>query len=288
MSKFFIDSNSELWYTRAEELGVEVIGMPYTLDEDDEIAYDLGKNTDFEEFYDRIRKGACAKTQALNTQNYLDYFEPVLAAGEDIIYIHFSSKMSGTFKQMEQAIEILKEKYPERKILTADTLSISLGEALMVYDCAKMWKAGVKDEDIIRYVEEHRNNYAVNFIVEDLGHLKRGGRLSTMSCIFGTMLNIKPILKINENGEIVKASVSKGLKKGIKDLVQSIKDNGTELDKHPIVIGHACAEEYANELKELINAEFPQAEVWVQKIGPTIGSHCGPGTFGIAFYTKAR
>ena len=288
MSKFFIDSNSELWYTRADELGLEVIGMPYTLDEDDERAYDLGRNTDFETFFERIKKGAVAKTQALNTQNYIDYFEPVLEAGEDIIYIHFSSKMSGTFKQMEQAIEILKEKYPERKILTADTLTISLGEALMVYDCAKMWKDGVKDEDIIKYAEEKRNNYACTFIVEDLGHLKRGGRLSTASCIFGTMLNIKPILKVNENGEIVKAQTTKGLKKGIKDMVQIVKENGTELDKHPMIIAHACAEEYANELKQQLQAEFPTAEIWIQKIGPTIGSHCGPGTFGIAFYAKTR
>ena len=288
MSRFFIDSNSELWFTRADELGVDVIGMPYTLDEDDEIAYDLGRNTDFDAFFNRIKKGASAKTQALNTQNYLDYFEPVLAGGEDIIYIHFSSKMSGTFKQMNQAIEILKEKYPERKILTADTLQISLGEALFVYDCAKMWKAGVPDEEIIDYVEKNRNHYAVNFIVDDLGHLKRGGRLSSASCLFGTMLNIKPILKVNENGEIVKASVSKGLKKGIKDLVALIKENGQELDKHPIIVAHASAEEYANELKQGILAEFPNAEVWLQNIGPTVGSHCGPGAFGVAYFTKAR
>lgn len=288
MSKFFCDSNSELWFTRADELGLNVIGMPYTLD-DVEQDYDLGRNTDFDAFYNRIKKGGIAKTQALNVQNYLDYFEPVLKSGEDIIYVHFSNQMSGTFTYMKQAIEILKEKYPDRTIKYVDTLLISVGEALEVYDAAKMWKNGATDDEIIKYIETYRQNYAVYFLVDDLGHLKRGGRLSTSSFVVGTMLNIKPILKMNETGNIIKYGVASGKKKGIKELVNIVKNTGMDLKKHPIIIAHAQAEEYANQLKSLLLEEIDNGlEIWVQPIGPTVGTHCGPGTIGITFYAKHR
>ena len=288
MSRFFCDSNSELWFTKADELGLDVIGMPYTLD-DVEKDYDLGRNTDFDAFYNRIKKGGVAKTQALNVQNYLDYFEPVLKNGENIIYVHFSNQMSGTFAYMKQAIEILKEKYPERTIKYVDTLLISVGEALEVYDAAKMWKNGATDDEIIKYIEDYRQNYAVYFLVDDLGHLKRGGRLSTSSFVVGTILNIKPILKMNETGNIIKHGVASGKKKGIKEMANIVKNTGKDLDKHPIIIAHAQAEQYANELKKLLLDEISKdLEIWVQPIGPTVGTHCGPGSIGITFYCEHR
>lgn len=145
MNVFFCDSNSELWYTKAEELGIKVIGMPYNID-NDERDYDLGKNTDFNDFYTRLKNGSIAKTSALNTQNYIDYFEPVLASGNDVLYVHFSNKMSATFDYMKQAIDILKEKYPNNTVKYVDTLSIAIGEALIVYEAAKLWKKGASDE----------------------------------------------------------------------------------------------------------------------------------------------
>ena len=120
MSRFFCDTNSELWYTRADELGLDVIAMPYTLD-GEEYFYDLGRNTNFKEFFARLRAGADAKTQALNMQNYIDYFEPILAGGEDIVYVHFSRNMSGTFVQMDNAIAFLKE--TPHKLLRSSLLS---------------------------------------------------------------------------------------------------------------------------------------------------------------------
>lgn len=289
MSRFFCDSNGELWYTRADELGLDVIGMPYTIDDEDERDYDLGRNTDFDDFYKRLSNGSIAKTQALNVQNYLDYFEPVLAGGEDIIYIHFSNQMSGTFEQMRKAIEILKEKYPERRIRTADTKLISIGESLLVYEAAKMWKSGASDDDIIEFVEKYKQNYALYFLVDDLGYLRKGGRLKTASFIVGTMLNIKPILKVNEEGQITKADVAKGIKRGLKELVNIVKSTGNDIYKHPLVIAHAAAKNLADELRELFVAEFgDKLEIWEQPIGPTVGAHCGPGSVGIAFHCNKR
>ena len=284
MSVLFCDSNSELWYTRADELGLKVIGMPYNIDDDDEKDYDLGRNTDFDDFYNRIKAGSVAKTSALNVQNYIDYFEPVLASGQDVLYIHFSHNMSGTFEYMKQAIEILKEKYPNQNVKYVDTLRISIAEALLVYEAGKLWKNGASDEEIIDYIEKNREKQKIYFLVDDLGHLKRGGRLSSTSCFFGTMLNIKPVLKMDEEGKIVKHGVAKGRKKGIQQLFEFAKSADIN---YPICIAHAQAENDAIELKSLLEKFFNnKVEVWVQPIGPTVGTHCGPGTLGVSYREK--
>ena len=288
MSRFFCDTNSELWYTVADELGLDVIAMPYSLD-GEESAYDLGRNTDFKAFYNSLKKGADAKTQALNMQNYIDYFEPVLAAGEDIIYVHFSRNMSGTFAQMDQAIAELKEKYPNRKISVVDTKSISIGEALIVYEAALLWKNGATDEEIVKFVEDNRQNYTVYFTVKDLTQLKRGGRISSVSYVAGTILNIKPVLCVEENGTLMKYGTAKGAKAALKALVSRVKEIGSQIFDHPIIITHADAEESADELKQMLISEFgDKLTIWTQQIGPTVGSHCGAGTVGIAFHSTKR
>ncbi|MDD3397234.1 MAG: DegV family protein [Clostridia bacterium] len=289
MSVFFCDSNSELWYTKAEELGLKVIGMPYNIDNDEERAYDLGKNTDFNDFYTRLKKGSSAKTSALNEQNYIDYFEPVLASGNDVLYVHFSRKMSGTFEYMDQAIKILKKKYPKNSVKCVDTQSIAIGEAIIVYEAGKMWKNGASDEEIIDFVIKNRENYAMYFLVDDLKHLKKGGRLSTTSFVVGTMLNIKPILKISSEGTIVKHCVAKGRKKGLNQLFEIFKTLNENAKDYPICIAHAIAEEDAMELKKMIENYISEPlEIWFQPIGPTVGTHGGPGSIGLAFHSKQR
>lgn len=288
MSRFFCDTNSELWFTFADELGLDVIAMPYSLD-GEESAYDLGRNTDFKAFYNSLKKGADAKTQALNMQNYIDYFEPVLAAGEDIIYVHFSRNMSGTFAQMDQAIAELKGKYPNRKISVVDTKSISIGEALIVYEAALLWKNGATDEEIVKFVEDNRQNYTVYFTVKDLTQLKRGGRISSVSYVAGTILNIKPVLCVEENGTLMKYGTAKGAKAALKALVSRVKEIGSQIFDHPIIVTHADAEESADELKQMLISEFgDKLTIWTQQVGPTVGSHCGAGTVGIAFHSTKR
>ena len=289
MSVFFCDSNSELWHTKAEKLGLKVIGMPYNIDDDEERAYDLGKNTDFTDFYTRLKKGSSAKTSALNMQNYIEYFEPVLASGKDVLYVHFSKKMSGTFEYMNQAINFLKEKYPKNSVKCVDTYSIAVGEALIVYEAAKMWKNGATDEEIIDFVINNREKFATYFIVDDLSHLKKGGRLSRASFVVGTILNIKPVLKISKDGEIVKHSVAKGRKKALNQLFEIFIDLVDEVENHPICIVYVLSEDDALKLKDMIENHFKKPlEVWLQPIGPTVGTHCGPGSIGIAFHAKHR
>ena len=288
MSRFFCDTNSDLWFTIADELGVDVISMPYSLD-GEESGYDLGRNTDFVDYYYRLGTGADAKTQALNMQNYIDYFEPVLQAGEDIIYVHFSRKMSGTFAQMDNAIAHLKEKYPDRKITTVDTKMISLGEALIVYEAAMLWKNGATDEEIVKFVEENRNHFALYFTVKDLTQLKRGGRLSAVSYVAGTLLNIKPIIRVDEEGALSKCETVKGVKTGLKTLADKVKLLGDDVENHPIIIAHADALQFADEIESILIQTFgDNLKIWKQYIGPTVAAHCGVGTVGIAFHSKSR
>ena len=288
MSRFFCDTNSDLWFTIADELGVDVISMPYSLD-GEEKGYDLGRNTDFVDYYYRLGSGADAKTQALNMQNYIDYFEPVLQAGEDIIYVHFSRKMSGTFSQMDNAIAHLKEKYPDRKITTVDTKMISLGEGLMVYEAAMLWKNGATDEEIVKFVEENRNHFALYFTVKDLTQLKRGGRLSAVSYVAGTLLNIKPIIRVDEEGVLNKCETVKGVKTGLKTLADKVKLLGDDVQNHPIIIAHADAPQFADEIESILIQTFgDNLKIWKQYIGPTIAAHCGVGAVGIAFHSKSR
>ncbi len=286
MSIFFTDSNSEIWYERFDKLGIEYISMPYTID-DVEYYYDLGRNTNFKEFYEKVSKGSMPITSALNPQNYIDIFTPFLEQGNDIIYVTFSHAMSGTFEHMKTAIAQLKEKFPERSIKYVDTRSISIGASIIAYYAALEYKKGASDDEIIKFVEDLRDNISVYFVVDDLMHLKRGGRLSGFSATIGTMLGIKPILKFNEEGKIITYGKIKGKKKALLKLVDLIKEKGQNVADYPIAINHANCLDDALFLKSKIEETFGKdIEIWLQDVGPTIGTHCGPGTIGLAFHGK--
>ena len=257
MYKLFCDSNCELWHTTIEELGLEVIKMPYTLG-DKEYFYDMGKDTDFEGFFKAMREGAVPKTSALNEYAYTEYFEPVLAAGQDIFYITFSHAMSATFNAMNSAIAALKQKYPERTVRTVDTKTISLGAGFIVY-------------------------YAAH-----LTYLYRGGRVSGVSKVFGNLLNIKPILCFNDEGKIVNIDKQKGFKKAMAALRGYMAEKAEGLDKYKVFVLQADCPEAAKTFVADIKAQFPAADVVVQPVGPVIGSHCGPGTIGLIFHAKER
>ncbi|MBQ8749736.1 MAG: DegV family protein [Clostridia bacterium] len=288
MSVFFCDSNCELWHTKAKELGLNVIKMDYIVD-GEEYFYDLGENTDFKAFYDKMRAGSVPKTSALNAQDYINYFEPHLKAGEDIIYVHFSSKLSGTFNNLNTAIDELKKTYPERKIDVVDTLSISMGAGIIVYFAGRMWKDGATNAEIIKWVEENRGKFAGVFLVEKLDYLHRGGRISATTKIVGNLLGIKPKLAIGEDGTLEKVGTSKGFSNGIGDLIKTMKEIGEDVAKYPIVVLSADNEKFENFLEEQIRKEFGiDVEIWRQPVGPVIGTHCGPGTVAVVFHSSRR
>ena len=287
MSVLLCDSNCELWYTRAEELGLDYIPMPYYV-QDKEYRYDLGKNTDFRAFYDAVRGGAVPKTQALNPEDYKEILTPYFERGEDVLYISFSHKMSGTFNYLDIALRELKEKYPERKCTVFDTKGISLGAGIQVEQAALMKKAGASDEEILTFLKEFTDRVAVYFVVDDLMHLKRGGRLSGFAAVAGTLLSLKPVLTFNEEGGLGVLTKVGGRKKAISTLAAHVIDELRDEDKYPVYIVDADCKEDGDRLRDLILEKRPNANIVRQIVGPVIGSHCGPGTLGVIFVADRR
>ncbi len=286
MSVLLCDSNCELWYTTVKELGIDYIPMPY-LYNDREYFYDLGENTDFAAFYSAVRAGAVPKTQALNPENYKDVLEPYFAAGEDVLYISFSHAMSGTFAQLDAALSELKQKYPNRKCIVFDTKSISLGAGIQVKAAAELKNKGASDEEIISFLNDFTNCVAVYFVVDDLMHLKRGGRLSAASAVVGTLLSVKPVLTTNSQGGLSVLEKVSGRKKAVRSLCEKVARTITDYN-YPVYVLDADCKEDGDELAAMIKAHRPEADIVRQTVGPVIGSHCGPGTLGVIFIADER
>ena len=285
MSVFFTDTDCEMWFTDAEKLKMNVIGMPYTIN-GQEYVYDYGKNTDFEAFYREMKNGKIATTSALNAQDYLNYFEPVFARGEDIFYVHFSSELSGTFDSMRNALNILKEKYPERKFTEFDTLNISVGAGIQAIEACKLHNSGASDEEVLEFLKTFRDKVAIYFYVDSLQYLRRGGRISAVSSVMGTLLNLKPILSVSPNGKLEKLTVVKGKKKAEDFLFEKFEKEYLEDDKYEIYILDACNKEVGDALAERIRTAGKKVTIRRFEVGPVVGAHAGPGTVGCIFVKK--
>lgn len=283
MSIFLCDSNCELPFKTIDELGVEVIKMPYTVN-GEQSYYDMGRSGKNKEFFDKMRAGASAKTQALNPADYIDYFEPFLKSGNDILYVTFSHKMSGTFESMKLAINELKEKYPDNNVKWVDSRGISIGAGQIVYQAALKHKSGESDDAIIKFVEEFSQKSKVFFTVNDLVYLKRGGRLSSFKAMMGSILNIKPIIEMKE-GILVSEEKEKGRKKALSSMLNKLAIENCDLSYPIYIIDGDCFEE-ASLFKAAILEAYPAANIIQIPIGPVVGSHCGPDTIGLVFICK--
>ena len=284
MSVFFTDTDCEMSYVDADALGMKVIGMPYTL-KDQEYVYDFGRSFDAKKFYDQMRDGEIVTTSALNTQNYIDYFEPVLASGEDILYVHFSRELSGTFNHMDVAIKELKEKYPERKITCFDTRNICIGGGIQAIEACKLHNAGASDEEVVAFLTEFKDKVSMYFYVDSLQYLKRGGRISAMSAVMGSMLNIKPILGINE-GKLEKLTTVKGTKKALDFIYGKFETEYADDERYDVYILDADSKQIGDDLAEKIRNSGKKVNINRIFVGPVIGAHSGPGTVGVVFVKK--
>ena len=287
MYQLFCDSNCELWHTTVKELGLNLIRMPYIID-GEEYFYDMGENTDFKAFFDKMRKGSTPTTAALNEFAYTEYFEPILARGEDIYYVTFSHQMSGTFNAMKNVIAQLKEKYPEREIRFKDSKVISLGSGFVTYYAAKKYNEGATMDELDEYLDGLIDHVGVYFVVDDLTYLHRGGRVSGMSKVMGNLLGIKPILHFNDEGKIINIQKVKGLKKALAALLGYMRTTGGDLQNHKVYVLQADCEQEALEFIETIKQEFGDLDITLQPVGPVIGAHCGPGTIGLIFHAEHK
>ena len=287
MYQLFCDSNCELWHTTVKELGLNLIRMPY-IEDGEERFYDMGETHDFKAFYDKMRAGGTPKTAALNEYAYTEYFEPILARGEDIYYITFSHQMSGTFNAMQNVIAQLKEKYPEREIRFKDSKLISLGSGFITYYGALKYKEGATMDELDAYLDDLIAHTATYFVVDDLTYLYRGGRVSGVSRVVGNLLGIKPILYFNEEGKILNIAKAKGKKKAFSMLLGYMKEKGLDLNKYKVYVLQADCEEEAQGFIANMKAQFGDLDVEMRPVGPVIGAHCGPGTVGLIFHAKEK
>lgn len=286
MSVYFTDSDCEIWWTDVDKYKINFLPMPYSIN-GEEFAYDMGRNTDFHSLYEKIRKGAMPTTSALNPQDYIEAFEPYLKKGQDILYVHFSSELSGTFNHLKVAKEELKAKYPDRTIRTFDTKSICYGAGVIALEGAKLHQQGLTDDEICARLEKLKKKLRVEFMVDSLLHLKRGGRISATSAVFGTMLNIKPVLKCDEFGKIVKIGTQKGKLKAINFIVDRVCSSYDYDINQELYLVDADDKELADKAEQIIN-EKSNNKIKIRRlpVGPVIGAHCGPSTIGFIWFQK--
>ena len=279
---FMTDSDSDLPFHLKEQYNIPVVYMPYALD-GKEYFDDLGQMLDHKSYYDMMRNGAAPVTSALNEASYLDYFEPVLKDGKDLLFVAFSSKLSCTLQAVYSAREKLLEQYPDRKFIVVDTLRISGPMALLVLKAHEMYRAGKPIEEVAAWLEENKLRAQAYFIVDDLKYLKRGGRISATAATVGTMLDLKPIICEAPDGTLTANDKIRGRKKAIAFIVDKMLEAAPDPKESPIIVLNADSIEDAERTKALVEQKLPGANVMIENVGPVIGAHAGPGTIAICF-----
>lgn len=281
------ESNSELPYTWEDETGVGVLRMPYTVG-DVEYYYDLGRDTDIPAFYQTMRGGAAVSTAQRNPNEVVEYFEPYLKEGKDILHIGFSSALSGTFHCEQVAAAELQEKYPDRRIELVDSLAISAPLALLVEAATKMQAEGKSMDEIRDWVENNKQRSCALFTVDSLEYLRRGGRLSGSAAFFGSVLDVKPVLYVSPDGKLVPIDKIRGRKKALKHLFQKCLETIDRPEEQVITISQADCLDEAEAFAAYMHEHIKPKGVRINPVGPVIGSHCGPGTIAVAYFARSR
>lgn len=287
MYKITTDNTADLPYSFYKENDIDFLFLRYTMEDEE---YNLETELPVSEFYDRMRNGSMPTTSQYNTEDAAGLWEPYLKQGMDILHIAFSSGLSGSYNSARLAAEELREKYPERKIIVLDTLSASLGEGMLVWYAARMKKEGKTIDEVASWLEENKLHLCHVFTVDDLFHLYRGGRVSKATAILGTMINIKPMLHVDNEGHLINLSKVRGRKRSIIKLADMMDERiGSYKDKNPIMmISHGdCADE-AEVLKQEVLKRYPGTEILINYVGATIGAHSGPGTMALFFLGEYR
>lgn len=289
MLVLFTDTDTDMTPKMAEKYGYKLISMPYSINGENVYPYVDFDEFNAHEFYDVLRSGVVPKTSALNVDEYKEYFEPVFANGDDILYLHFSRSMSGTFNAMEIAVRELLEKYPERKFDAIDTNGISIGSLIMLEQVGEMYKRGASVEELRSFVESENKHYAIYFFADDLSFFKRSGRVSGLAGAMGTLLSIRPIMHISDEGKLVSIGKEKGRKKALERLITTACELGDEVEKHRIIVTHTDAPEIVEDAIRMLHEHFGEnLDIELIDVNPTVGCHCGPSTVGICFHAKHR
>lgn len=285
--KILTDSACDLTREYIENNNIGLLSLILNL-EGKIIKDDLGKSLSYKDFYNKMREGATPTTSQVNAHDFEEEFVKHIKNGDSIIYISISSGLSGTFNSANIAKNNLLEEYPEAKIELIDSLGASMGQGLLVLKACEMRDNGASVEEIVNWIEDNKRRIIHLVLVDDLNHLKRGGRISGATATIGGLLNIKPSAYLDNEGKLVQGEKIKGKKKALKFLANSIKERAIDSENEVLYICHADCNEEAETLKALVEEEIKFKDIVLNYAGNAIGAHAGPGALAVIYLGKHR
>ena len=282
------DSSCDLPDSLVKELELEVLPLAFIMDGKTYRNYPDNREMSPKDFYNKEREGVMATTNAVNVGEASDAIESVLKQGRDVLVLAFSSGLSTTCNSFQIAAGDLAEQYPDRKIFVVDTLCASLGQGMFVYQAAKLRQAGKSMEEVRDWAEQNKLRQCHWFTVNDLFFLKKGGRVSAATAVVGTMLQIKPVMHVDNEGHLIKVDTARGRKASLNALVDKVGELAENPAAQTMFISNSdCAEE-AQYVADQIKAKYGTEEIIINSIGPVIGAHTGPGCVALFFMGKHR
>lgn len=281
------DSNADLTQEYITKLDTVIIPQYYSFGD---TVYGDELHMPAAEFYERMKNGELPQSQACNPAVIEDKFRDILDSGKDIIHVSFSSALSGSYNNICMVAKELLEEYPDAKITVVDSLNVSLGESIMVIYANRLKESGASYANVVDSLEQFKNHINVQFTVDDLFHLQRGGRVSKTVAIVGSALNLKPFLYVNNAGGLTSDGTARGRKKSLRTLVERMKASLAENTDYTLPVGvvHGNCLEDAQNLAEMIKEETSFTEIIINDISPSIGTHSGPGALGILYYGQPK
>ena len=284
MSLFFVDSASDLDFNQTKKLGIETINLPYAINDK---KLEFNNEFDFDKFYSKFKKGVCVSSVNLTEQEYIDIFEPCLKQGDDIVYVHSSEKIVN-IQDLQSAKNLLIQTYPDSKIQLIDSSNISIGQGLISYECALLYRKGLSVDDIYDKSFEIKNNYAMYFSCDSTEQLSNNNLIDS-NAVAGTALNIKPIFCVDFDGKVQIVDKVSGKKKVVSKLLELCRETGQNVADYPIGIVYSSDYKLAEELKEKLKEFFGQdINILMERLTPSNASLLGNGVLGISFHVHKK
>ncbi len=288
MLKIYTDTDTDFYPALAAEYGYKLISMPYSIDAKTVYPYVDFDSFDAHAFYDVLRGGVLPTTSAISREQYIQYFEEDFKAGNEILYVHFSRAMTNTFDAMDQAVAQLRAQYPAARFEEIDTKGITTISYAIVREVGDLVKAGKTLDEILEWAKAEVDHFAMYFFADDLKFFRRSGRVSGLAATMGTLIGVRPLIHMSQEGKMVSVGTAKGRQKAIQYLVDKVGELGEDIEKHRICIGHTDAPEIARTIGGLIEERYGKQDIVYVDVNPTAGSHCGPNGVGVCFHAKNR
>ena len=286
--KIITDSCANLTDSQIEEYGVEILSLKYYIGDTAYESYIKGEKIDYSNVYRILREKGKITTSLANRDDCDKAILPILEAGEDALILAFSSGLSGTCQNIINSAEDYREMFPDRKIIVVDTLAASMGEGLLVHYAVELQKQGKTMEEVAQWVEDNKLKLCHTFTLDDLFFLKRGGRLSGTSAIVGSLMNIKPLMHVANDGKLYVTGKARGRKAAMNHLIDSVGEKGVDLENQVIFLVHGDCEDEARVIGEEVKKRYNVKDVIYNCLDPVIVSHSGPGTLAIFFLGNER